>query len=192
MNLNYIFPTPIWQDLLSCDLYNIKTYIYEKQKESSGRIVSNVNGWQSNSYSPSELMNTPICQFISALEKTLKICFHDYGSDKTTVISNLWFNINQQGAYNTSHIHTDSFLSGVFYVQAPDDCGDIVFERQAQDQYILGSHIRQSTILPSACQWKFKPKHNLLIIFPAWVPHSVEINNSSTKRISISFNILQQ
>jgi uncharacterized protein (TIGR02466 family) len=191
MNLNYIFPTPIWQDVLSCDLYNIKMYILSQQNQSEGRKISNINGWQSESYSAEDLMETPVCQFITALEKRLSICFQDYGSNRVPVISNLWFNVNQTGAYNTSHIHTDSFLSGVFYVQAPDECGDIVFERQPQDQYILGSHIRQSTIMSSAAQWKFTPKHNMLMVFPAWLPHHVEINNSLTKRVSISFNILQ-
>jgi uncharacterized protein (TIGR02466 family) len=192
MNLNYIFPTPIWQDILSCDLYKIKMHILEEQKNNEGRKVSNVNGWQSGSFSPEELMDTPICQFITSLEKRIKICFQDYGSQKSPVLSNIWFNVNPKGAYNTTHIHTDSFLSGVFYVQAPENCGNIVFERPPQDQYILGSHIRESTILPSASQWKFEPKHNLLMVFPAWMPHFVEINNSDTKRVSISFNILQQ
>lgn len=191
MNLDYIFPTPIWQDKLSCDLYSIKQYILSLQKISEGRKVSNINGWQSNSFSSEELMNTPVCQFITALEKRLSICSQDYGSSKSPVISNIWFNVNNQGAHNTSHIHTDSFLSGVFYIQSPEDCGDIVFERQSQDQYILGSHVRESTAYSSACQWKYRPKPNLLIIFPAWVSHYVEINNSELNRVSISFNVLQ-
>jgi uncharacterized protein (TIGR02466 family) len=191
MNLNYIFPTPIWQDILSCDLYNIKMYILSEQSSDNGRKVSNVNGWQSKSFSPDELMETPVCQFITALEKKIKLCLEDYGSSKKPVISNIWFNVNPHGASNSTHVHTDSFLSGVFYVQAPSECGDIVFERQAYDQYILGSHIRNSTHISSAAQWKFTPKHNMLLIFPAWIPHHVEINSSSTKRISISFNILQ-
>jgi len=191
MNLNYIFPTPVWQDTLSCDLYAMKKYIFSLQDQQQGRVVSNLHGWQSESYLPENLMQTPICQFISVLEKKIKVCASDYGSSKQPVISNLWFNVNPSGASNSTHVHTDSFLSGVFYVQAPDNCGDIVFERQAHEQYILGSHIRNSTIIPSAAQWKFKPKHNLLLIFPAWTPHHVEINNSESKRISISFNILQ-
>lgn len=191
MNLNYIFPTPIWQDTLSCDLYNMKTYINSKQKEDEGRVVSNLHGWQSQSYCPNELMNTPICQLVTILERKIKICSNDYGSEKTPVISNMWFNINPPGASNSTHVHTDSFLSGVFYVQSPSECGDIVFERQPHEQYILGSQIRNSKIIPSAAQWKFTPKGNMLLVFPAWVPHHVEINNSSTNRISISFNILQ-
>ena len=33
-----------------------------------------------------------------------------------------------------------------------------------------------------------KPKENMLVVFPAWVPHAVEINLSDEERISLSFN----
>ena len=32
------------------------------------------------------------------------------------------------------------------------------------------------------------PKENMLVIFPSWVPHAVEINLSDEERISLSFN----
>ena len=32
------------------------------------------------------------------------------------------------------------------------------------------------------------PIENLLVVFPAWVPHGVEINLSDEERISLSFN----
>ena len=33
-----------------------------------------------------------------------------------------------------------------------------------------------------------QPKENLLIVFPGWIPHAVEMISSSEDRISISFN----
>ena len=32
------------------------------------------------------------------------------------------------------------------------------------------------------------PKENMLIVFPSWVPHAVEINLSDEDRISLAFN----
>ena len=32
------------------------------------------------------------------------------------------------------------------------------------------------------------PKENMLVVFPSWVPHAVEINLSDEERISLSFN----
>ena len=37
-------------------------------------------------------------------------------------------------------------------------------------------------------QWGITPKKNMLVIFPAWAPHKVEINKENFNRISISFN----
>tara|TARA_Y100000746_G_C15417425_1_gene412840 strand:- start:1030 stop:1185 length:156 start_codon:yes stop_codon:yes gene_type:complete len=32
------------------------------------------------------------------------------------------------------------------------------------------------------------PKENMLVVFPAWLPHALEINLSDEERISLSFN----
>ena len=191
MNLEYIFPTPIWQDMLSCDLYAMKKYITSVKNNSEGRKISNVGGWQSDDYMPEGLLDSPICQLITILEKKLQLCFQDYGCDGHPRIANIWFNINGPGSYNTTHIHTDSFLSGVFYIMCPENSGSIIFERQAQDQYVLGTYSRNNLDKIAATHWKYTPKQNMLLLFPAWIPHSVEINNSDKERISISFNVVR-
>ena len=34
---------------------------------------------------------------------------------------NLWINVNGKGAYHTLHNHQDSLLSGIFYIDIPDE-----------------------------------------------------------------------
>lgn len=189
MNLEYIFPTPIWQDQLNCDLFMIKNYIESVKSSSEGRKISNVGGWQSDDCDLEQLMETPVCQFITLIKKKMQVCFQDYGCNKTPVLSNLWFNINGPGSYNTTHIHTDSFLSGVFYIKCPENSGSIIFERQSQDQYVLGTYSRNNLDKIASTHWKYQPRPQMLIMFPSWIPHSVEINNSDRERISISFNV---
>ena len=41
----------------------------------------------------------------------------------------------------------------------------------------------------AASKWRYSPTPNRLIIFPAWINHSVEENNSNLERISMAFNI---
>jgi len=192
MNLEYIFPTPIWQDILTCDLYAMRRYIASVKESSEGRKVSNVGGWQSNDYQPEELLDTPVSQLISIIEKRMKLCFGDYGCTVNPKLGNIWFNVNGPGSYNSTHIHTDSVLSGVFYIFCPEDSGSIIFERQSQDQYVLGTYCRNNLEKIASTHWRYNPKPNMLLMFPAWIPHSVEINNSDRDRISISFNVVKQ
>ena len=35
-----------------------------------------------------------------------------------------------------------------------------------------------------------KPLEKLLIVFPSWLPHSVELNDTDEERISLSFNYI--
>ena len=39
----------------------------------------------------------------------------------------MWANINPPGGYNRPHIHPNSHFSGVYYIKATKDSGDIVF-----------------------------------------------------------------
>jgi uncharacterized protein (TIGR02466 family) len=108
---------------------------------------------------------------------------------KKQYLSRFWFNINKFKDYNLSHAHSSNELSGVYYVDTPIDCGDIVFERP------------NDTML-EAC-WTNSDFYNLynsitytlpaiaghLYIFPSFLKHRVLPNkNKNLQRISISFD----
>ena len=42
-------------------------------------------------------------------------------------MGNMWANINPPGGYNMPHIHPNSHFSGVYYIKAPKDSGNISF-----------------------------------------------------------------
>lgn len=191
INLEYVFPTPIWSKIVNIEIEDIKNYILEEKEKSSGRSLSNMGGWQSNDYDMQSLKNTPLKDFNLILLKTLHLCFDDYGSTLKPSIGNMWFNVNPPGAYNTTHIHTNAFLSGVFYIDCDENSGDIIFERNSAEQYVLGTQIPKSVSKLSSAHWKYEPVPKKLIIFPAWLPHYVMPNKSNNDRISISFNIVQ-
>ena len=85
-----------------------------------------------------------------------------------------WLNINHPKDFNDVHGHTGGiqFLSGVYYLKAPKDSGDIQFY----------SHLRERGL-------SIAPKENRVILFPCETLHGVEVNNSSEDRVSIAFNI---
>lgn len=187
MELNYWFPTPIWSCELDYDWNKIVDYAYDLKSKDQGREVSNVNGWQSNDLYHDD--TSPIADFTKILQIKSEECLYEFKLQTNGVeLGNYWLNINPPGAFNKSHIHTGSFLSGVYYAKTNDKTGKIQFENDTLKSYIYGEYksIGDSPITHTDC--KYIPKPGMLIIFPSWLPHSVEVNNSCEERISLSFN----
>jgi uncharacterized protein (TIGR02466 family) len=94
---------------------------------------------------------------------------------------------------NRPHIHPNSLWSGVYYVKTPDNCGHLKIEDTRTMS--LMSRPRKTNKEEPKHLWKevhFEPKAGRLIMFPSWVNHCVDPNNSDELRISISFNFLQK
>jgi uncharacterized protein (TIGR02466 family) len=79
-------------------------------------------------------------------------------------------------------------LSGVYYIDVPDEnMGDIHFEREDDAEYFLPRFMPGRNQI-TAVRASYKPKTGNGLIFPSWVKHSVDGNQSDKPRISMSFN----
>ena len=122
--------------------------------------------------------------------------FRDYGLEMPFFLGNMWANINYPGAYNKHHVHPNSTWSGAYYIKVPKDAGCIWVEDPRPGPNILMP--RRLNNLPRAL-WRvvqYPPVEGQCIMFPAWVPHGVEVNESKEKgekgwRVSVSFNFIQ-
>jgi hypothetical protein len=83
-----------------------------------------------------------------------------------------WFNEMQPGDKTTLHTHNDGdeLLSGVYYLEVPEDSGDIIF------------HFTGETA-------SFTPDAGDLFLFSPALPHEVGENRSHNVRLSVAFNI---
>lgn len=176
MNVLPAFPTPIFCKDCDLDLKKIKT---EVDIYSNENTIENRSGVGSKQY-----QNFYCDDLIKEIKKSLPT-----NDPSHITIDEMWININPKGSRNSRHHHnpfSGKALSGVFYVQVADNSGDIVFYdprgiiKDAPDmKYFNGANT----------DLRFSPYINSLIIFPAWLDHSVDENMSEIDRISISFNI---
>jgi uncharacterized cupin superfamily protein len=85
--------------------------------------------------------------------------------------SGFWINDMGPNEVTSEHDHDeyDELLSGVYYVRVPKDSGELV---------ILDKHSR-TLVTPQA---------GMFVFFAPDVRHSVSVNNSSERRISIGMN----
>jgi uncharacterized protein (TIGR02466 family) len=107
----------------------------------------------------------------------------------------MWANINYKDGFNRPHIHPNSLWSGVYYVKTPKKCGHLKIEdTRTMSLMSIPTKTDKKREEPKHL-WRevhFEPIAGRLIMFPSWVNHCVDRNESDDIRISVSFNFLQK
>jgi len=189
MNLEYIFPTPIWSVDANLDLPKVEEFVYNLRERSDGRVISNAGGWQSEDFTEDQLPPELFKNFLKFLKGNLRMCFLEYGSQDIPELQNFWFNINKKGDYNKSHAHVGSCFSGCVYIKSDVNAGGINFERDSNEDYMIASKFGINTSRLAASMWRYNSIPNMMVIFPSWLRHSVEKSSSNDDRISMAFNV---
>ena len=104
-------------------------------------------------------------------------------------ITGCWANVGAPGAGHRAHSHPNNFLSGVYYLQTQQGADTINFHDPRPQTGIIRPPARELTA-ENADQVVVKVKDGALLLFPAWLQHSVDPNRSARARISLGFNIM--
>ena len=125
MNLDYIFPTPIWWVDLDIDLEEMGRICVDTACNMEGQARSNrgLFNYQSPDFRGEDIINDDKLEgdefkklLILIKEKACE-AFDSFGSMTTTIeYANVWININGKGGYNEVHTHPGAVMSGAFYV----------------------------------------------------------------------------
>jgi uncharacterized protein (TIGR02466 family) len=190
--MHLFFSTPIWvskidnHEILNVD---ILSYISDLQKKDpQGIIKSNFNGWHSKNFNLKE--DIP-AKFISSIGKNINTVMNDMNWDLTSQfikITNMWSIINEEGAFNQKHHHSNSDISAAYYVSAHDNSGEIVFYDPRPARVYKNPIAKEPNKLNATIN-SVKPENGLLVLFPSYLEHSVNPNLSNKKRVVISFNL---
>ena len=104
-------------------------------------------------------------------------------------VTGCWANANARGASRSIHHHPNNFLSGVYYVQVGPGADTINFHDPRPQTGIIRPPVTelsaQNTDLVVV-----QVRDGTLLLFPAYLHHSVGPNESSDTRVSVSFNIM--
>jgi uncharacterized protein (TIGR02466 family) len=183
------FPTTIYGHDIQLDNNFLANEIVAWSKKNPGVKKTNVNGW----HSETNMHELP--QFKPLVDELFKMqyqVFKEEWLDREPRLGNMWANINYQGGYNKPHIHPNSLFSGVYYVHAQPNSGKLVCnDPRPGIQTVMP--IRKPGKPPKHL-WRethIDPKPGRIIMFPAWLWHCVEPNQSNDIRISVSFNFIQ-
>ena len=196
--LRSLFATPLFVADLDLNISNLKHFCEKTQKKDIGRIASNSGGYQSNNLS---LDKSPLSPLIKEIETNANVFAQQFLNKKVIQkIDSIWMNTNSYKDSNRVHSHPGSSISGVYYVKAPSNAGNIIFQHPAFET--LGYYYNSMSALPgevnepeeynqfNTSSVSSPVAENTLYLFPSWLMHYVESNTNKTEeRISISFNI---
>ena len=107
-------------------------------------------------------------------------------------ITNSWVNVHRRGQAAGAHVHNNSLLSGVLYLEVSETSGDLVFHRDVLSLLpfppALDLDMDRFNIY-NCKSWGYRPKNNDVVIFPSTVNHSADPNQSDAERVCLAFNV---
>ena len=104
-------------------------------------------------------------------------------------ITGLWVNVAAPGGAVRMHNHPNNFLSGVYYVQVQEGADTINFHDPRPQAAVVRPPVTELTAY-NTDQMVVRVEEGDLLVFPAWLSHSVDPNGSDRVRISASFNVM--
>lgn len=102
-------------------------------------------------------------------------------------ILNCWVNIYAQHNSQDVHNHSNSVLSGVYYVQVPEGAPGLLIRSPVEDT-MIHVPLKEATFA-NAIIYEVPAVEGKMIFFRSFVKHSVRPNTVDGERISIAFNL---
>ncbi len=104
------------------------------------------------------------------------------------ICDSMWVNVLPEGGSHTGHIHTNSVISGTYYVKVPPGAGPIVYEDPRLTQMMAAPPRKKNADVAFKSHVSFTPEAGTLLLWESWLRHEVPLNRATGERISVSFN----
>ena len=184
MAIHQLFPQPVCfsklerkltkKELTTIDTYQAKTYKNEGNLTSKDNYV---------------LENKPLKNLKKDLNKAVIDYFNEVvcaNNSITPYITQSWINYTETNQFHHKHSHSNSYVSGVFYIDAKKEVDHIIFNKSGYQQLKLS--IAQANQFNSMV-WKCSVQTSDVILFPSTLMHEVFPKEGTNTRISLSFNV---
>ena len=189
MIIEKFFPTFVYAKDVKLDNNKLTQDIVNWSNQDKGVEKTNYKGW----HSTTDMGDKPEYQLlVTELLRMQKEIYDNEHIDRYARLGNMWANINPPGGMNMPHLHPNALFSGVYYVKSQPQSGRLkIYDPRPGVQ--TNMPIRKPGN-PGKDMWRevnLEPIVGRIIMFPAWLWHSVEENRSNDIRISVSFNFIQ-
>jgi uncharacterized protein (TIGR02466 family) len=182
---NSLFPTPVYTH--TTDVYDLKA----EEKDFISKLEFQENRLNHRSLDSYVLDREDMASLRNHIDHHLQIFFRETwqpGNEVSLKITQSWVNKCFPGEAHHKHAHTNSVISGVFYLNADPSTDKIFFDNGTYDPLQIAPvefNIWNST------SWYFPVTTGMLVLFPSHLLHfvdAVEGSNERDVRMSLSFN----
>lgn len=185
-----MFPTLVWKIQLKAQLHQVLDAkilaAVERMRRDMAELAPD-QGWQSDQtlHELEEFRDLVFC--IKCVAKSV-LRFLRIDQDAFE-ITGCWANVLAKDAAHRAHSHPNNFLSGVYYLRTQPGADTINFHDPRTQTAIIRPPVVELTA-ENTDQVVVKVKKGTLLMFPAYLQHSVDKNTSDEERVSVSFNIM--
>jgi uncharacterized protein (TIGR02466 family) len=185
-----MFPTLVWKVELEAQVreaIGVRALAALARMRSGQAPLARGQGWQSvqtlhTLEDFSDLM-VPVRRAVAGILRFLRIAHEAFE------VTACWATVLAPGAEHRAHDHPNNFLSGVYYLRTHAGADTISFHDPRNQAAVIRPPVTELTA-ENTDQVVVRVKDGTLLLFPAYLRHSVEANASTAERISISFNIM--
>ena len=108
-------------------------------------------------------------------------------------IAGMWSNVSKVGRAHQTHVHPNSFYSGVMYLQVPEGAGNLFFGDPRQCSQVIVPVYKKPNPELTGSNFQVRSEEGMIYMFPSWLPHGVlpvDYKPNLPDRISIAFNVM--
>jgi uncharacterized protein (TIGR02466 family) len=205
IDIKSLFPTPlVVADLGAAAtlIPELRARILEREAATEGVQRSNEGGWQSQGDFQHWGGDAARTVLEAARQVATKMtALTAYGATEAAPINwkiYAWANVNRAGHANARHVHGGALWSGIFYVDdggiagTPTLGGGLqLWDPRGALPLMYAPHATMLTpgSVNAGLAELHYPQTGQLLMFPSWLPHSVEPYRGGAVRISIAFNL---
>ena len=124
------------------------------------------------------------------VQSKIDLYFNDIicpATNTSIYITQSWMNITEKNQYHHKHNHSNSYLSGVFYIDTHPSEDKIHFTSNNTSLWPLLIDQKEFNAFNSP-DWWLSAQTGKILLFPSSLSHYVSSVQTDTQRVSISFN----
>ena len=186
MIIHSLFPQPVYfsklereltkEELKTIDAYKAKTYKNESNTTSNNTYV---------------LENKTLKNLKKDLNKKVINYFNEVvctGNSIIPYITQSWINYTETNQFHHKHSHFNSYVSGVFYIDAQKEVDSIIFYKKPDPNETIKLNItKYNSFNSTSCL--FPVETGNIFLFQSSLVHGVDKKKGNNIRISLSFNV---
>jgi uncharacterized protein (TIGR02466 family) len=185
-----LFPSPVWE-------FQLRDQARDGIDAAVGRVLARLReplpplprgaGWQSGHGLHRDPGLRELTGVVELAARSV-LAFLQVGAGEIAV-TGCWATVLAPGAAHPLHTHPNNYLAAVYYLQAPEGGDALNFHDPRPQPAVIRPPVTALT-RENTEQVAFRVRPGRLLLFPAWLPHSVPANGAESERVSLSFNLM--